>query len=172
MMIPVSANARDEYHKSGISWNQHITLRPNISVKSVPQLSKYDLQMMRKTYKLTEKLFFEHWYVKPKQCNLGKLKIKVVRNHFDLSNRTYFPDEAQYASVPGEGTSVIFGRYFRLANTLYVVQPDDIKYWWRRDFAHEVLHYLFDECGIKFRNDNVEHKKVKEFLTEHKASFE
>lgn len=172
MMVPTSVNARDEYYKSGVTWNQQITVKPNIDIQSVPLLSKSDIRTMHRTYKLTKKLFFRYWLVEPNQCSLGRLKIKVVRNHFDLSNRTYFPGEAQYADPPGEGTAVIFGRYFRKANTLYVVQPDEIKYYWKRDFAHEVLHYLFDECEMKFSSDNMEHQRVHEFLQEHKSTFE
>jgi len=171
LMVPISVNAMDQYYKSGVTWGQQITLRQNISVQSISPLSSHDLYVMNKTYKLTKQLFFSYWGLQQDQCCFGHLKIKIVRNHFDLSNYKYFPDELEYADPPGEGGKIIFGRYFRLANTLYVVRPNEIKYYWKRDFAHEILHYLFDECNMKFYNDDAEHQKIYEFFRKHNKKY-
>jgi hypothetical protein len=72
------------------------------------------------------------------------------------------------ADPPGKGNSVMFGRYYRTSNTLYVIRPDNIRWDWNLAFSHEVLHYLFDECKMHFVNDNQEHKVIYKFLKVHK----
>lgn len=171
LSIPGFVYAKDKYFRSNVVWHRSVKLIQNIDVKSVSKLSKYDIYLMRRTYNITKKLFFLYWYEENK-CQLGQLKIKIVRSHYDLSNHEYFPEEYVYADLPDEGTAIIFGRYFRVTNTLYVVSPNEIKYHWKRDFAHEILHYFFDECGVSFINNNAEHIKVYEFLNKHKATFE
>ena len=116
LVTPCSAYAYDQYYKSGVKWSEQIELKSNVSVWSMSKLSKYDVNLMHKIYDLTEKLFFSYFDLKPNQCNLGHLKIKFVKNHYDLSNHKYFPNEAEYADHPSQGTKIIFGRYYRITN--------------------------------------------------------
>lgn len=117
-----------------------------------------DTKLIRSTYYEAKKSFFEFWGFSRDQCDLDNLYVYIVAEK-DLINPRYFPGEKLAPSG-----FIIYGRYFREKNKLYIVPPDLSIYYWRKYFAHELAHYFFDDCGIKFPNNYVEHKFLDKFI--------
>lgn len=170
-MLPGVSQAKDRYYKSGVTWQTSFTIGDNVTVRSAFQLDSREVQIINTVYKRTRKKFFRSWGIKPTQCRLGHLNVRIVRDHFDLDNREFFPEEPVYADLPWEGTEIIFGRYYRKANTIYIVPLKLKKYYWRKNFAHELLHYFFDECGVRFSNIDEEHIIIDDFLFKYRKYF-
>lgn len=173
LIIPCVVFAGDNYRnrKTNAVWKTEFTINTHVNIKSVNLLGAKHVSLIYKTYELTENKFLKFWRLKHNECKFGPLEVRIVKNHQELDNRTYFPGEDEYADLPGEGTEIIYGRYFRLTNRLYMVPPYVSKYYWRKNFAHELVHYFFDECGIKFVNDTEEHKEINRFILRYKRFF-
>jgi hypothetical protein len=171
LLIPCTVSARDNYYKANAVWNTEFTIDTHVNVKSTNLLGTNHIILVKKTYGLAENKFLQFWHLKHNECRFLPLEVRIVKGHKELDNREYFPNENDYADSPEEGTEIITGRYFRLTNRLYVVPPYTNKYYWKKNFVHETLHYFFDECGIKFADDDKEHKVIEKFLQKYKRFF-
>ena len=166
MLISSVAWARDSYIEVGHpKWQTVTYLKNDIIVKSI--YKDVNLPLMMSTYGLARSKFFEFTAIDRTKCIQKKLEIRVV-NEFILNNKSYFPDE-DYAT----GRNIVFGRYFGYESVLYIVLPDETetRYYWRSNFAHELVHSLFRDCGISFRDAHEEHEQVDLFLNTYREYF-
>jgi len=167
MMIPTSIFAKDKYVENARpDWNTDTTINKVVKVKSQISLTKKQIELIRKTYRNAESKFFEYWKIDRRECSSDVVEVRII-TEYELDNRTYFPGEDDYTDASG----TVIGRYFRHSNVLYIVPPYPAKYYWRKDFAHELAHYFYDDCGIKFLSDYNEHIAIREFLNKHKRLF-
>jgi len=163
------AYANDNY--PDIKWGTTFDIGAGVHVKSAYVLNKRQKQIVRETYTLTEQKFFKYWDINREECRMNHLTVIVVKSHHELDDREKFPEETAYADKPGEGNNIIFGRYYTYLDKLFIVPVFTKTYFWRANFSHEVVHYLFDECGIKFKNLNEEHLIISDFLEVHRTIF-
>lgn len=168
----ISAEARDEYFRANPKWRSSFNIKENVEVTSVWKLNDRQIKLIKHLYRITKDEFDETFGPFIEKCDTDDLKIRVVKSHHELNNREYFPGESTYADEPHEGNEIIFGRYYRRANTLYIVPPNFSEYYWKENFAHEILHYFFDICNIEFANNNKEHIIVDRFLRENKHLYD
>lgn len=171
LMMPHSVGARDNYDKSNIEWKTEFTIDTHVNVKSANLLGAKHIRLIHETYELAETKFLKFWRLEHNECRFKPLEVRIVKSDKELDNKLYFPDEDEYADKPGEGLEIIFGRYYTISNTLYIVPPYISKYYWRKNFVHETLHYFFSECGIQFSSDDEEHKTIESFIIKHKRFF-
>ena len=122
----------------------------NIRIRSSLVLNKQKVEKIEKIYFNSRNIFFNDF--EDTTCNpnsLGRLEIKIISAEM-LRDRRYFR----------LATSRNFGRYFSISNTIYIIHgvfshPEYL--------AHELAHYFYDECGIKFKNIDAEHVRVYKF---------
>jgi len=94
--------------------------------------------------------------------------IAAFRNYIKASC-SFKPLEIRIISVPIMNSTryfawvepVMFGRYFRETAHIYLTL-EALKN--RKYFAHEMGHYMYDTCGIKFASDELEHVDLEKFL--------
>lgn len=161
-IYPNVSLAKDNYFKSMNIRKTEFKINKITTIDSMVILDNNQKQIIKKIFNETKIKFYKYFNIS--RCGLGPLKVIIVTSHLELDNRLYFPSENVYADAPGEGNKIIFGRYFRQANTLYIVPPDFKKYYWKDNFAHEPLHYFFDECKMGNRDVDWEHTQIEEFL--------
>jgi len=171
LILPCSAIARDAYYNANPKWKTEFNIDTHVRVKSTNKLNQHQTKLVKKTYEIAERKFLKFWNLRHNECRFQPLEIKIVKHHNELDNRIYFPMERTYADKPGEGTEIIYGRYFAFHNALYIVPPYTSKYYWKKNFVHELTHYFFDECGIRFNNIEEEHIAVERFVREYKRFF-
>jgi len=164
-----TSHAKDNY--PNLVWGTTFNINPNVRVKSAKVLTKHQQRIMRDTYTTTEQKFFKYWDIDRNMCRLNPLEVVVVKSHHELNDREKFPDETAYADKPGEGNNIIFGRYYVYLDKLFIIPVLPQKYFWRANFSHEVLHYLFDECGVEFESLEEEHAIISDFLEVHRDVF-
>lgn len=124
------------------------TVNGGIKLKSSLPLKNWKIEKIRQIYFSAEYLFF-HEFENIECLDLGPLEIRIVSANI-LRDKKYF----EYAEPRN------FGRYFESSNTIYIINEvfEHPEY-----LAHELAHYFYDECGIKFINDDAEHVKVYRF---------
>jgi hypothetical protein len=128
-----------------VEWKTNKILENEIILKSTSQLKEWQVKKIYQTYQNIEYLFFNIF--ENISCNkLDNLEIRIVSSDV-LRDRRYFANASPRN----------FGRYFATSNTIYVIYevfdcPDYL--------AHELAHYFYDECNIKFKDDIAEHIKV------------
>ena len=171
LMIPCIVGAKDDYRKANTAWKTEFTVDTHVNVKSANRLGAKHIRLVRETYELAETKFLKFWLLEHDECKFIPLEVRIVESEEELNSRLYFPGEDVYADKPEEGTEIIFGRYYKLTNKLYIVPPYTSQYYWRKNFAHETIHYFFDECGIKFFSGEKEHKVIERFLLKYKRFF-
>jgi len=173
MLASLSATVK-AYDHPKFHWIASKNFGHGITLKSTEALSFSQIQLLKNTFDDTETRFFPYYNISRDSCEYGPLDIRVVKDYSVLNNKAYFPnlDKESYAG-PGER---IFGRYFRDGNILYIIAPRPYVYDWKHDFAHELLHYFFDDCGrvvngAKIINNDDEHRFVNKFLDVFKLTF-
>jgi hypothetical protein len=161
--------ARDAYIPKS-NWNT-VFVTDTAHIKSTKYLTNFQITIVVNTFEDTEKRFFSYFNIDKKRCRLNIVNIIVVENPHILNNKNIFPNEDVYSdNKPGE-SKIVFGRYFSITNNLYIIPINLKKYYWRSNFAHELLHYFFDECNITFDNINIEHKYIDNFLIDNQDIF-
>jgi hypothetical protein len=161
-LLTSQAIAADHYNiYANNGWKTKFRVNNNLIVKSKYKLPKHKRLLLIKIYKQTEEKFFVFTGINPTSCVMEKGIIHIVSEN-DLDNQSYFPRERRY-SLPESGLYVL-GRYFRYTNNLYIVPPNLSEYYWRKNFSHEVLHYLYDSCKVEFDKDE-EHEQIHKFLS-------
>lgn len=152
-----TANAADHFPKGSVEWKTSTRVNRVIRLKSRWPLDNDQVRLFRSVYRDTKRLFHNHYDGFIRKCDALSVDVMVI-SRTDLSNKEYFPGEDKY-SIPGE---TVIGRYFRSKNTLYIVYPD--KPIWKRDFAHELLHYFYDDCNAYFPSSTEEHRAIDQVL--------
>lgn len=147
-LIPLSTNA-SHILPYKLSWKTTTKLE-NLTIKSTFVLNKWRLEKIKKTFNRSKDIFFNKF--EKLDCNtnqLNDLEVRLIDSKI-LRNKDYF-----YAAGPND-----FGRYFSGFHTLYITDDmfDNPEY-----LAHELAHYFYDKCGVKFKNDIEEHIKVYRF---------
>lgn len=166
LLFPAQLLASDMYEQvAQPKWKHSFVIFDNVNVKSLWKISNNKIEMMKTTYALIKKAFFSWYGLDPTECKNAELNVKIVDEHI-LDDRHYFPDEEAYA---GKG-EIVFGRYYRDTNVLYIVPPNLKKYYWKEDFAHELAHHFFNDCGIIFINSADEHAAMERFLDGYKEN--
>lgn len=155
-------------------WQMNANLGSGITLKSTVPLSQAQINLMKSTFDSAEEKFFEYFDVSRDICQYGPLEIRVMSNYEILNDKKYFPnlDPESYA----KSNEVIFGRYYRDENILYIIAPHSYIYDWKNNFAHELVHYFLDDCGRvihgeKLLNNKTEHEYVEKFLSTYRAVF-
>jgi hypothetical protein len=135
--------------KTPIEWKQIQHLLPNVELKSYRVLSKIELAYLKHEVIKVEEGF--RVYNNPDACSDDGFELRVV-SHQQMNNSRYFNDL--------EPEFVVYGRYYRLSNIMYVT-PDTFN---ETEFIrHEVTHYMYDVCGLTLdKNDN--HDQINSFL--------
>jgi len=124
------------------------------------------MQLINQTFNRAEREFFKFQRISGTQCGFGYLEVRIIREQ-DLDNRKYFAGEEAFSY----DDNIVFGRYFKQTNILYVVPPYLGLYYWRKNFAHELMHYFYDDCGITFLNIDIEHKAIDQYLKINRRFF-
>jgi len=159
LLVSGSSFALNHYEKASTKWIKYFNINKYTEVKSKVKLSYYNEIMIAHIYHYTVNEFFkEYCFGDNGCCSLGKLNINIIPQR-ELDNKIYFPKEGVYSN----NRFIVFGRYFRYNNTMYIVSPN-YYHGWGKFFAHELLHYLYDTCDIYFVNNNDEHIELEEML--------
>lgn len=171
MFFPCLAIAEDNftiffYSEAGLKWKFEAKLAPGVKLHSRFKINRDQYRLVRKTYFVTKEKFGQYFNVDFNLCEKEDLRIRIISEE-DLSNHKYFPNESDCTKAGW----VVIGRYFRMSNVLYIVPPWPEKYHWRKNFAHELTHAFFDRCGMRFRNNDLEHKELHEFLKTYPKDF-
>ena len=169
LFIPVLGYSRDTYVQKKV-WGTEFKIGEMAYIKSAYKLDKKQIKIVEKTFNITKERFFKYYSSIEDICRLDPVNIFIVENEKDLDNTKFFPNESVYSNGL-EGNKIVFGRYFVLSNNLYIVPVLLKEYYWRKNFAHELTHYFFDECGIRFKNDDEEHLYVDDFLRDNSDVF-
>ena len=132
-----------------IQWKTNISV-PNVTIKSTFHLKKREIRKIQIIFDKAKYIFFNKFEKLSCDTNrLNDLEIRVISPNI-LRHKGYF-----YAAGPND-----FGRYFSNPYTIYII--DDMFY--NPEYlAHELGHYFYDKCGVKFANDKIEHVKVYQF---------
>jgi hypothetical protein len=137
-----------------------------ITLKSVDSLNDEQIKGIKNTFNDVKVRFFKYYHVSPTDCSFDPLEIRVVKNSTDLSNERYFPVSSEDRGYR------IYGWYFPNSNELYITTPNG---WtkWNRWFAHELLHYFFDDCGMadSAMGYKHNHEQIENFLDTYKTIF-
>jgi len=172
LFLSTNVFASDFYeYNVGSEWkvneyiNKHVLIKVAPKIKFKNTLEK--MQLINQTFNYVEREFFKFQRISSMQCEFGNLEVRIISEH-DLSNNEYFPSEY---FVSKDGDFIIIGRYFEKTNILYVVPPYLGLYYWRKNFAHELMHYFYDDCGITFLNIDIEHKVIDQFLKINRRFF-
>lgn len=170
ILIPLLLLSADNYYmKSKAVCKTEININ-NAIICSINKLKNRDIKIISEVYHNFDKRFFDFYNINRQECKRISVKINIVKNHNELSNKSYFPNEDEYADINIPG-SIIFGRYFRSRGTMYIVPPILSLYYWKKGFAHELTHHYFNICNIKFKNDREEHLEIEKFLNEYNTIF-
>ena len=160
ILMPISSLAMDRFEENANPiWMTSVNLKDNVKLQSQIIFSESKIKFISEIFDLTKDHFFQFTEIDNKSCYNGKLIINIITEG-DLDSRVYFPYEYDYS----DGKLFVLGRYFRHSNVLYIVPPNLNIYYWRKTFAHELMHYFYDDCGIIFRNDDLEHKQIEKFM--------
>lgn len=143
-------------NSKNVKWQTNTTIAPGVSLRYVHLISIDQVQSFRMAYRDINISFEEFMKIETSNCD-RRLEIRIVPLNV-LGSPKYFPGEAEYSDEKGN----ITGRYFRNTNVMYLV-PRRHYYNWKRTFAHELAHHLFDACGTSFVNDYVEHHIIRAF---------
>ena len=167
MLISSIANADDRYEQNAISnWKVSVKFSDSVIMRSKIALTSKHLLLFKQTLQNVERSFFEYYDMDRSRCKNEQVRIDVI-TEYELSNRMYFPGEDDYTDKDG----VVLGRYFRHSNSLYIVPPFTKQYYWRRNIAHEMLHYFYDDCMVKFGDNDKEHAEIDRFLNTYNHLF-
>lgn len=150
LLFPNISYSRDEY--SNINWETSFNIDHNINVKSINKLTKNQIRIVKSTFYTGRQLL---QLIVNNDCEVG-LNIRIVKDHQELNNKLYFPNENTYA----DDDKVIVGRYFSSTKTIYIVPVDNNKYYWKKNFTHELAHHYIETCGFD------EHKLIKYIIGE------
>ena len=131
-----------------IPWESNVKIQ-NMTIKSMFFLRSQKIRQISLIYSYSKHMFFNEFESMCDERNFADLEIRIIRPDI-LRNTDYFPT----------ANRLDFGRYFSSSNILYII-PDMFN---KPEYlAHELAHYFYDECKIKFLNDKEEHKKVNKF---------
>jgi hypothetical protein len=121
-----------------------------IKVKSTIKMKNWKTKRVEKIYYNAKSMFFNNFEnISCDPNKLGQLEIRIISADM-LRDKRYF-----HLATPRN-----FGRYFPSSNTIYIIydvfnHPEYL--------AHELAHYFYDECGVKFKNISAEHVRVYKF---------
>jgi len=132
-----------------VEWKTATYVSNHIRLKSTLKLERPQVKKIKNILGHINYLFFNEFEPDLRCADMGQMEIRIIRLS-TLTNKKYF--------VAARATN--FGRYFSITNTLYIV-PDMLKNpeW----LAHEMAHYYYDECRVKFKDARNEHLKVYKF---------
>lgn len=174
LLVLIFSSTAFAYNHPSFNWKMSENIGNKITLKSTEQLSFFQIQLIKNTFNDVDERFFRYYDVDKITCESGPLDIRVVKDYSILNDKRFFPnlDPDSYANI----NERIFGRYFRDENILYIIAPRPHIYDWRRDFAHELVHYFLDDCGrivhgTRIMDNNEEHRFVDKFLDVFKATF-
>lgn len=170
LLISSVGYARDAY-TPGKTWETIFKIGSEARITSAKKLTKTQIRIVRQTFNNTKTRFFKYYSVSEEMCRLDPVNIIIVKNYHELDDRRKFPQESVYSDKPGEGNKIVFGRYFTITNNLYIVPVNLEKYYWRRNLAHELTHYFFDECDVEFNDIDEEHEYMYDFLRSNRDVF-
>lgn len=147
-----AGDIEDDYHRLiSIPMKYTAVLHPKIIVRSNLKLNKKDRSDASEEFHLIEGYFYEFEDITTCKSE-GPLKITIIGSRA-LNSRVK-------NITPSEG-NVLFGIYFRGIHSMFIVRSSVWRY--HEDFAHELAHYFYDICGIHFRNEDLEHSRIKKF---------
>lgn len=137
---------------SNIRWKYKQNTEIGTIRSSVGRLGKIEKQTIITKYNDIKRAFFE--FEKGTLCIVGPtLDLRIISD-IEINSTRYFDMQ----SAPGY---VFFGRYFREENILYITKEAAL--YNTGELAHELAHYFYDVCGIKFLSDELEHDRVRMF---------
>lgn len=159
--------ARDFFiEKARPVWKTNLNLNSKVEVKSKFKLKEIHKSLIKEVYEQIYIKFYEYMNINKDMCSNSNLNIRIISEN-DLDSRIYFAGESTFA----KNGNIIFGRYFKYSKILYIVPPYERDYYWRSNFAHEMLHYLYYDCNIYFENIDNEHIHIEEFIKTYKRFF-
>lgn len=134
--------------KTPISWKFNDKIE-NMAIRSVVSLDAGDTKTIQHEVANVRDAFFRHYN---KECVLGSIEVRIITLN-QMNSLRYF-----YVVVPD---GIIRGRFFGYNNIVYITQQALYDTYVLR---HELAHYMYDECGVRFDNDDLEHRELNEFL--------
>lgn len=137
--------------KNSIEWKQELVLLEGVNLKSYTPLSKRQVMRLRLIFLKTSGEFGLRNGLE--SCKGEQLEIRLVGQK-QLNSRKYF----HYI----DRNFIVFGKYYKVSNILYIT-PESFK-----DtiiFEHEILHYMFDDCGPELSPEE-EHEKIESYFDE------
>jgi len=153
LLISVVSLASDYTTLAPIHWKDQEVIQPGIMLRSSKwNLSAADKELVRNKYMQIKKHFSEFE-------NLG-----TCLAHSSLDLRVISLSEIndpKYFELSSKNGYEYFGRYFRGVRVLYITKQSI----WHdtNEFAHELAHYFYDQCGKSFLNDDIEHERIEQF---------
>lgn len=85
-------------------------------------------------------------------CEIKPLEIRIITEQ-QMNSPEFFTYTVDDSSI--------YGRYFKEDQHMYLTTEATHN---KRYFAHEMAHYLFDICGVKFNSLKEEHMAVRKFV--------
>ena len=169
LFISSTAYTADFFPRTETAWGDTAKVNNIIEIKSVYRIDNKDLKIIKRVFNITSNAFRQYYKVNINECDLEPLNMFILKSYKELDNKDYFPGEDEYTNPNSQ--VVMFGRFFRSTNNLYVMPVNTRDFYWERSFAHELLHYFYDECGMKFFNDINEHAEIDRFLKSYKVLY-
>lgn len=131
-----------------IKWVVNKQIIENVIVKSYIPLTNENIQNIKNEINII-KINFNNYY--KTDCHPGYLEIRILKLEW-LNSLEYFSWV--------DPNNIIYGRFYRINNLLYISNEALGN---SKTLQHELLHYLYNECGFKL-NDDQEHQQIEEFL--------
>jgi hypothetical protein len=131
-----------------INWATQQEL-PNAVIKSYTTMSKRALLIIQNELDSVERKFNSYYDI---DCHPGPLEIRIIKLSW-LNSSEYF--------VWADPKYLVFGRYFGMRNVIYITPETFLDTY---TLTHELTHYLYDECNIRFKSEAQEHQKLDDFI--------
>ena len=155
-----------------------------VTINAATKMTTNKKRIVRKTYWFTKNKLISYLDIDTKFCKFNHLEVNIVKNVAELED----PKKFNVAKANKAKDEIIFGWYIRGSSKIYIMpmnlnkrylvrgkffewqNPID-EYGWQANFAHEIIHYIFDSCDI-IVSDFEEHGIIEDFLETHKNQLD
>ncbi len=135
-----------------IEWPLTVKVSRDLVIRSYfSNFSKKDVIGVARNYARSILNFYAFYGI---ECDLKPLEIRII-------SEGKMNDPKHFAYID----PVIYGRYFRENEHIYLTLEATKN---KKYFAHEMAHYLYDVCNMKFSSSKEEHKEIDKFLKDFK----
>ena len=152
LLISNISLAQDNTTLAPMNWKYQENIKIGTIRSSLGKLTKSEKHTIISKYNSIKESFFK--FEDRMLCIVPPtLDLRIVSD-IDINSDKYF----DVLSKPGY---TFFGRYFRDEDVIYITKEAALYH--TALFAHELTHYFYDMCGVKFFSDDLEHDRIRMF---------